>query len=315
MTVIAFIPAINAPVRSFFALYVTLADIRVRLKGVLEYLNLPVEPGKAEGLLKPAHFRAMPITLENVSVKGARGDLLKNITCRIESGKHVAIVGPSGSGKSTLLKILTRQQEPTDGEIFFGPYALADLDATHLRNRIGYMTQEGFLFHHTLMYNLTYFKQAKLPILDMWMQAFGAEDIVKMLPQGYESVIGDKGSQLSGGQRQLIGLIRTMVKQPDILLLDEATASLDRINESLVYRALHDHASGITRITVTHRLIGARYADHIIVLNHGEITQQGTHDQLLSQPDSLYTQLWNHELLDPGDNEASKEVPLVDAIV
>ncbi|MBP1988783.1 ABC transporter ATP-binding protein [Paenibacillus eucommiae] len=316
MTVIAFIPAINSPVRSFFALYVTLADIRVRLNGVLAYLNLPVEPGNIEGLHKPSHLRSLPITLERVCVTGERGDILKNVTFRIDPGKHVAIVGPSGSGKSTLLKILTRQLEPTGGNISIGPYSLADLDATHLRSRIGYMTQEGFLFSNTLLYNLTYFKQVDqvdLSVLDMWMQALGAEDIVTMLPHGYESVIGDKGSQLSGGQRQLIGLVRTMVKQPDLLLLDEATAALDNISESLVYKALNDYSSHITRITVTHRLIGAKHADHILVLEHGEIVEQGTHEQLLAAPYSLYARLWNNEI--SGAKEIDEEASMVDAIL
>nr|WP_281423100.1 ABC transporter ATP-binding protein [Paenibacillus oenotherae] len=300
VTVLAFIPAINAPVRSFFALYVALAEIRVRLAGVLEYLRLPIEPGKAEGLLKPSHFRGMAISLTHVSVEGENrsGELLSRITCRIEPGQHVAIVGPSGAGKSTLLNVLTRQLEPAAGAILFGDYSLAQLDAPHLRSRIGYMTQEGFLFQETLLYNLTCFKTADRAVLDHWMSVLGAEDIVNQLPQGYDTIIGGKGSQLSGGQRQIVELIRTLVKEPDVLLLDEATSALDQASEALVYEALRQYAGHMTRITVNHRLHSVMRADHIIVLDQGELVEQGTHEELLSNPASLYAALWRNQLTD-----------------
>lgn len=298
MTVVAFIPAINAPVRSFFTLYVALAEIKVRLAGVLEYAGLPVEAGKAAGLLKPPHFRGIAILLDHVSVEGdaGRGALLSNVTCRIEPGMHVAIVGPSGAGKSTLLNLLTRQLEPSEGLIRLGGTPLARLDASHLRSRIGYMTQEGFLFNGTLLYNFTCFKEADRSVLDHWMSVLGAEDIVENLPQGYASSIENGGASLSGGQRQLVELIRTLVKEPDLLLLDEATSALDSKSEALVYRALRQHAGHITRITVNHRLNSVADADLIIVLDRGTIVEQGTHDELLAASSGLYASLWNSQL-------------------
>jgi ABC-type multidrug transport system fused ATPase/permease subunit len=294
VTIIAYIPALNAPVRSFFELYLSFADIKVRIQGIREYLQLPTEPGKEEGLRKPSDYLGQPITFECVHAAGERGDLLRNLSFTIEPGEHVAIVGPSGAGKSTLLKLLLRLHEPSAGEIRIGGISMRELDATHLRNRVGYVMQEGIWFRDTLFRNLTYLGGADKASLDMWMKAFGAADIISQLPSGYDSDIGPNGERLSGGQRQLLGLVRTMVKKPDILLLDEAASSLDQKSETGVYNALNTYAGGITRINVTHRLKGAAMADRILVMDQGELVEQGTHGELM-RLQGLYAKLWQDE--------------------
>ncbi|MFC6232224.1 ABC transporter ATP-binding protein [Paenibacillus allorhizosphaerae] len=294
VTILAYIPAINAPVRSFFGLYVSFTDIKVRIHGIIDYLRLPAEPGRQQGLLRPAHVRRLPIVFDNVSVTGDQGDILRNIRFTVHPGEYVAIVGPSGAGKSTLLKLLLRLQEPSEGEIRIGEYAMYRLDATHVRSRIGYVMQEDVLFRDTLMRNLTYLAEADRQRVDFWMKAFAAEDIVVSLPLGYETDIGANGGTLSGGQRQLVGLVRTMLKQPDILLLDEATSSLDQTSENAVYAALDCHAAGISRINVTHRLKGAALADRIVVIDKGRVVEEGTHDELLALQ-GLYARMWHEE--------------------
>jgi ATP-binding cassette subfamily B protein len=294
VTIIAYIPALNAPVRSFFGLYVNFADIKVRVHGILEYSRLPVEPGLQDGLRKLPDYRRLPISFHNVRVAGERGDLLRNLDFTIAPGEHVAIVGPSGAGKSTLLQLIMRLREPTGGDIRIGGITLRELDAAHLRSRVGYVMQEGAWFSGSLSRNLTYLADADRETLDKWMQAFGASDIVSMLPEGYDSEIGQGGGQLSGGQRQLLSLVQTMVKQPDMLLLDEAVSSLDQTAETGVYEALHTFAGDITRISVTHRLRGAAMADRILVLDRGELVEQGTHEELLLQQ-GLYAELWRRE--------------------
>lgn len=304
VTIIAFIPAINAPVRSFFTLYVSFADMKARIEGILDYLRLPVEPGKQDGLRTMPDYRGHTISFANVHSAGERGEVLRNLSFSIAPGEHVAIVGPSGAGKSTLLKLLLRLQEPTAGEIRIGGAPIRELDATHLRSRIGYVMQEGIWFRDSLYRNLTYLGEADIETIHTWMKAFGAEDIVSKLPSGYDSEIGPNGDRLSGGQRQLIGLVRTMLKHPDVLLLDEATAALDQQSEARVLQALDKHAGHITRITVTHRLRGAALADRIIVLDRGELAEEGTHDELL-RSNGLYSRLWKQE-----HNEAETTIPL-----
>jgi ABC-type multidrug transport system fused ATPase/permease subunit len=317
MTVIAFIPAINNPVRLFFMLYITFADIRIRIRGIMEYIQLAEEPGRRDGLLQPADLRNRTISFQDVSVDGNHGPLLKNLTFSIAPGEYVSIVGPSGSGKSTLLKLLTRLQEPSSGEILIGETPLCIMDATCLRQRIGYMTQEGFIFNASLRSNLTYLQpDAPQTLIDGWMQALGAADIVTKLPHGYDTLLGDRGSVLSGGQRQLIGLARTMLKQPDIVLLDEVTSALDQASEAIVYDALNKYteAAGLTRIAVTHRLQAAVHADRILVVQHGELVEQGTHEALLSLPAGLYARLWHSQLMEQADHSSSLKEEDADAI-
>lgn len=294
VTIIAYIPALNAPVRSFFGLYVNFADMKVRVHGILEYSRLPVEPGLQDGLRTLPDYRGLPISFHGVRVAGERGDLLRGLDFTIHPGEHVAIVGPSGAGKSTLLQLIVRLREPTGGDIRIGGVPLRELDAAHLRSRVGYVMQEGAWFSGSLSRNLTYLTDADRDTLDTWMEAFGAADIVSMLPEGYDSEIGQGGGRLSGGQRQLLSLVRTMIKQPDILLLDEAVSSLDQAAETGVYEALRAFAGGITRIGVTHRLRGAAMADRILVLDRGELVEQGTHEELLLRQ-GLYAELWRRE--------------------
>ncbi|WP_158289593.1 ABC transporter ATP-binding protein [Paenibacillus flagellatus] len=308
VTVLAFVPALNAPARTFFELYSGFADIKVRIAGILDYSRLPEEPGLRPGLRRPADFRGLPVSFRDVRVVGERGDLLRGLTFSVAPGEHVAIVGPSGAGKSTLLQLLVRLREPSEGGIFIGSEPLRELDATHLRTRVGYVMQEGALFGGSLYRNLTYLAEAERGELDRWMTAFGADDIVSMLPEGYDSDVGSGGSRLSGGQKQLVGLVRTMVKRPDMLLLDEATSSLDQAGETRVYEALNAHASGITRISVVHRLRGAALADRILVLDRGELVEQGTHEELLRKR-GLYAELWRRERESSAGADDQEQVP------
>lgn len=297
VTIIAFIPAINAPVRSFFGLYVSLADIKVRIHGLMEYLQLPIEPGQKEGLSALAHIRGQSISFVGVHAAGERAEVLRELNFTIAPGEHVAIVGPSGAGKSTVLKLLLRMQEPSSGDIYFGSTPLRMLDASHLRRQLGYVAQESTWFRDSLLRNLTYFKEAGRETLDKWMHVFGLEEMISSLPTGYDAELTSNGEPLSGGQRQLISIARTLLKDPDLILFDEATSALDQKSESEVVQALNEHASHITKIIVTHRLHTAAMADRILVFDQGQLVEEGTHKALLNNH-GTYAKLWHQEIID-----------------
>lgn len=298
VTIIAYIPAINAPVRSFFSLHAQLAGIKVRIDGLLDYLRLPKEPGLQVGMNSPDRLREHPIAFEGVSVAGERGEALRDLHFTISPGEHVAIVGPSGAGKSTLLKLLLRLQEPTAGTIRIGGLPIGEWNAAQLRHNIGCVMQESLLFRGSLRRNLTYLGDADQGTLDDWMQAFDAHDIVSRLSAGYDTDIGPNDSLLSGGQRQLVSLVRALVGNPRLLLLDEATSALDQRSESVVLQALSARLKGMTRIIVTHRLKAAELADRILVLDQGRLVEEGTPAEL-KRRNGLYARL-----LKQADGEA-----------
>jgi len=221
-----------------------------------------------------------------------RAPLLQNFTIDIPAGQTIAVVGPTGSGKSTLVKLLLRLYEMNNGRITIDGCDIRDLDLQNLRQAIGWVSQDVFLFHGTVAENISYgtFNARRDDIIAAATLA-EAHEFIRDLPQGYDTVVGDRGQKLSGGQRQRLAIARAILKDPPILILDEATSAVDNETEAAIQRSLEHITVHRTTIVIAHRLSTVRHADRIYVMQAGKIAQVGTHDQLANQP-GLYADLW-----------------------
>jgi subfamily B ATP-binding cassette protein MsbA len=206
---------------------------------------------------------------------------VREIDLRIESGKTYALVGSSGAGKSTLLSLLLRFYDPTEGSIHIDGHDLRDLTQKSLREHIGIVTQDTFLFHETILKNIRYGRldASDEEVYEAARQAY-AHDFILAQQNGYDTVIGDKGCMLSGGQQQRLAIARALLKNAPILLLDEATSALDSESEKVIQSALETLSKGRTVIAIAHRLSTILNADQIVVMERGEIKDIGPHQEL-----------------------------------
>ncbi|MCY3798338.1 MAG: ABC transporter ATP-binding protein [Chloroflexi bacterium] len=222
----------------------------------------------------------------------AREMALENISFRIEPGQLVALVGPSGAGKTTLTYLIPRLYDPSAGRVTLDGYDLRDLTLSAMAQNIGMVTQETYLFHDTIRTNLLYAKpDASQAELEAAAKAAHIHDFVMGLSDGYDSIVGERGYRLSGGEKQRIAIARVILKDPRILVLDEATSHLDSQSEALIQDALSQIMRGRTSIVIAHRLSTILAADTILVLDRGAIVEAGSHAELLNQ-DGLYAGLY-----------------------
>jgi subfamily B ATP-binding cassette protein MsbA len=237
------------------------------------------------------------IEFENVTFRYANTvtDATSNLTLRIQPGKTHALVGASGAGKSTILSLILRLYDPTSGAVKIDGHDLRSITQKSLRERIGLVTQETFLFHDTISNNIRFGRLDATPdeVREAASAAY-AHDFIMAQPKGYETVIGDKGCLLSGGQQQRLAIARAVLKNAPILLLDEATSSLDSESEQQIQKALAKLAAGRTVIAIAHRLSTVLSADQIIVMDSGRIKEIGTHRELLEKS-GYYRRLYDHQ--------------------
>ena len=222
----------------------------------------------------------------------ARDEVLEHISFRAEPGTLVALVGPSGAGKTTLTYLIPRLYDPTEGRILIDGHDLRDVTLASLTAQIGMVTQETYLFHDTIRVNLLYARENATQLeIEAAARAANIHDFVMGLPDGYETIVGERGYRLSGGEKQRLALARVILKNPRILVLDEATSSLDSESEALIQEALKRVMAGRTSIVIAHRLSTILAADLILVMDRGQIVERGTHSELLEKG-GLYARLY-----------------------
>jgi len=222
------------------------------------------------------------IVFDNVSFSYGTNEILKDINLEVKKGQILAVVGPSGVGKSTLLDLLPRFYDPKKGRVLIDGLDIKEITLQSLRQQIGIVTQETILFNDTIKANIAYGKlETSQHDIEQAALKAHAHDFIKKLPQGYDTIIGDRGMKLSGGERQRIAIARALLKNPPILILDEATSQLDTESERIVQDALETLMQGRTVLVIAHRLSTIRNAHRIIVLEKGRIAEQGAHSDLL----------------------------------
>jgi subfamily B ATP-binding cassette protein MsbA len=247
----------------------------------------------APNAIEPESFNDR-IQFKDVNFKYEKSDvILKNINLTIHKGEILAIVGPSGSGKSSLVDLIPRFYDPVEGSIQIDGTNIRNIKLKSLRSLMGIVAQETILFNDTIRNNIAY-GSANLPLESIIeaASAANAHNFIDDLPNGYDTIIGDRGLKLSGGERQRISIARALLKNPPILILDEATSSLDTESEILVQQAIERLMQGRTSIVIAHRLSTTQNADKIIVLNEGEIVEEGPHEDLMKL-NGLYNKLYS----------------------
>ena len=242
---------------------------------------------------KTLRVREGEIKFENVSFAyDPERPILKNVSFEVPAGKMVAIVGPSGAGKSTISRILFRFYEISRGKVLIDGQNIRDVTQASLRAAIGMVPQDTVLFNDTIEYNIRYGKpEASFAEVREAARLAQIHEFIVTLPQGYDSLVGERGLKLSGGEKQRVAIARTILKSPPILMLDEATSALDSHTEKEIQDALERVAENRTSLVIAHRLSTVVHADNIIVLDHGEIVEHGTHLELLAKG-GLYASLW-----------------------
>lgn len=239
------------------------------------------------------------IAFENVSFSYKdRADALKNVSLNIEAGQIAALVGPSGAGKTTMTMLVPRFYEPHEGKITLDGRDISTIGLSELRKHIGIVTQETYLFHDTIKNNLRYAKaDATDEEIEAATRAANIHEFIAALPDGYDSIVGERGHKLSGGERQRLAIARVLLKNPRLLIFDEATSSLDSENEALIQSALIPLMKGRTSLVIAHRLSTIKSADRIFVVDGGQIVESGDHNTLLANG-GLYSRLYKQQFRD-----------------
>ncbi|KAG9341711.1 hypothetical protein JZ751_018775 [Albula glossodonta] len=235
------------------------------------------------------------IRFEDVYFEYLEGQkVLNGVSFEVPAGKKVAIVGGSGSGKSTIVRMLFRFYEPQKGNIYIAGQNIRDVSLESLRRAVGVVPQDAVLFHNTIYYNLQYGNISATPE-EVYKVArlAGIHNAILRMPHAYDTQVGERGLKLSGGEKQRVAIARAILKNPPILLYDEATSSLDSITEENILSAMKEMVKDRTSVFIAHRLSTVVDADEIIVLNEGKVAEQGSHEELLAKPHSLYSELWH----------------------
>ncbi|HEY3626522.1 MAG TPA: ABC transporter ATP-binding protein [Terracidiphilus sp.] len=299
------------PVRRFAFYYNSFQQAMGASVSIFAFLDVK-DDVKEKAHAATLHRFQSSIRLEDVgfSYSSEEGEhqILHNVDLEVRSGEVVALVGPSGAGKSTLVNLIPRFFDVTSGRILIDHKDIRDLTLSSLRRQVAQVTQETILFNDTVRNNIAYGQpDVKAEVVEEAARNALAHDFIRRMPQGYDTVIGEKGFRLSGGERQRIAIARAILKNAPILILDEATSSLDAESESLVQEALGNLVQGRTVIVIAHRLGTIRRANRIAVLEDGRITAIGTHEELLSNSPT-YQRLYQLQFMDAPEARVAQQL-------
>ena len=278
-------------------------DLEPMVKDPIHPLHFPgKQPDIAFKNVRFSYPTAEEISLASLEVVAKEeivetGEVLKGISFDVQPGSLTAIVGPSGAGKSTISGLLPRLYDVTSGSIEVSGVDIRSVLITELRSTIGVVTQDSHMFHDSIDANLRYAKK-DATIEEIWAACDAAQigDFIRTLPNGLDTVVGERGHRLSGGEKQRLAIARLLLKAPKIVILDEATAHLDSENEALVQEALKSALQDRTSIVIAHRLSTIVHADQILVLENGLIVERGTHEELVAKS-GLYFDLYQRQSL------------------
>ncbi len=304
--IVALVNRLYQPVRMLLDINVSFIRSLALFSRIFDYLDRSIEIKNPENPKKP-DLTDSSVEFKNVKFSyQEEKEILKNISFKVPSGKMFAIVGTSGAGKSTVIGLIPRLYDVKGGSVTVGGVDVRDYDLDYLRSNIGIVTQDTYLFNGTIMENLLYAKPTatKEEVTEACKIA-NIHDFIDKLPQKYDTVVGNRGLKLSGGEKQRISIARVVLKDPKILVLDEATSSLDSVSESLIQSALDFVMQNRTSIVIAHRLSTIMAADKIMLLEEGDILQEGSHDELLKKSKG-YKTLYETQFRRVIDYEKSK---------
>jgi ATP-binding cassette subfamily B protein len=280
------------PLNFLGMIYRELRQGLVDIESMFELLGQSPEVKDRPGA-KPLDIREGKIRFENVSFSyDPARPILNAVDFEVPAGRMVAIVGPSGAGKSTISRLLFRFYETTSGRVLIDGQDVRDVTQESLRATLGMVPQDTVLFNDTIAYNIRYGRpEATEEEVREAARMAQIDEFIKLLPDGYKAMVGERGLKLSGGEKQRVAIARTILKGPPILMLDEATSALDSFTEKQIQAALDRVSQDRTTLVIAHRLSTIIHADQIIVLEAGEIVERGTHAQLLEK-NGLYAGMW-----------------------